>query len=65
MNEGVCTSEDCDGERHECWNCGGDGWEESEDWQDWGAETMCWTCHSVGSWPCPLVIPSPSDEVSG
>jgi hypothetical protein len=65
MSADVCTSEDCNGERHECWNCGGDGFVESDDWQDWGGEGMCQTCGNVGSWPCPMLPPARGAEVPG
>jgi hypothetical protein len=65
MTADVCSSEDCDGSRHVCWDCGGDGFVESEDWQDWGAENMCRTCRNVGSWPCPALPESLRNEVPG
>lgn len=40
---------DDDGELDEiCYECGGDGLVESDDWQDWGEEYECPTCHGTG-----------------
>jgi hypothetical protein len=46
-------SDTCDGTTHICWECGGDGWVESDDWQDYGEEYMCSVCRGNGGWPCP------------
>jgi hypothetical protein len=50
----ACESQNCDGETHECWNCGGTGFVEPADWQD-GDEEPCGHCRGRGGWPCPLL----------
>lgn len=35
---------------HECEECGGDGWVESDDWQDFDEEMPCPTCRTEGGW---------------
>lgn len=42
----------CDGEWHTCYNCGGEGEIESEDWQDDEMEP-CSICGGSGGWECP------------
>ena len=32
----------------ECWDCGGDGYVERDDWKDWGEEFECSTCQGIG-----------------
>lgn len=50
----LCDPNDCDGEWHICWNCGGMGWvfEEEEDIED-GDMVCCHVCHGKEGWPCP------------
>ena len=47
-----CDPEACDGEWHTCWNCGGEGAVDSDDWQ-FGDEEICPVCRGEGSWRCP------------
>ena len=49
----ICDDPDCGGERHECHDCGGDGFVESDDWQDLAELFPCSTCQGQGGWPCP------------
>ena len=35
----------------ECYDCGGDGWVESDDWQDFGELMRCGTCQGETGWP--------------
>lgn len=43
----------CNGETHSCYDCGGDGYVESDDWQDDEVEFECSTCNGTGVLPCP------------
>lgn len=43
----------CDGTSHVCWNCGGDGMVDGDDWQDDDEEFVCGICRGAGGWPCP------------
>lgn len=45
--------DDCDGERHVCGDCGGDGWTEDDDGVNGVEDVMCSTCQGKGGWPCP------------
>jgi DnaJ-class molecular chaperone len=41
-------SSDDFGYNEECYECGGDGFVESDDWQDWGEEYECDVCNGCG-----------------
>lgn len=48
-----CKCDGCYEGSHECYECGGDGYIESDDWQDFGALVKCPICFGRGAWPCP------------
>lgn len=50
----ICSGQDCDGAWHDCYNCGGEGYVEPDDWQD-DEDEVCGTCSGEGGWPCPLL----------
>lgn len=64
MTADVCTHEDCHGEWHECWDCGGDGWVESDDWQYGDEQLICLHCEGDGGWPCPVLASNVAREVN-
>jgi hypothetical protein len=45
--------EECDGSWHTCWECGGEGGVESDDWQDGEDLLRCSLCRGACGWPCP------------
>ena len=46
--------DECNGESHECWFCGGNGWVEDDEWQNCDEDFLeCEVCHGTGSRPCP------------
>lgn len=75
MSDRACGGE-CDGERHECWSCGGEGYVLDDCFEDScccaDPETdhdtvACEQCSGAGGWPCPLIVvaepptPTPGD----